>query len=150
MLETCVPPPIVATLAAIAMAAASYLPPSIEPETWHKGAAATLVAAGVGLLFLGLRGLRAAHTTFDPTKPDRASRLVVSGIYRFTRNPMYLGFAVLLVAEALWLASPWAVGGPLLFVSFIDRFQIRPEERALRSKFGGEYEAYERNVRRWP
>ena len=87
MLETRVPPPFVATLVAVAMSVASYLPPSIELETWHRGAAAILAAAGVGLLVLGLRGLRAAHTTFDPTKPDRASRRVVGGIYRFTAIP---------------------------------------------------------------
>ena len=74
---------------------------------------------------------------------------MTGGVFRLTRNPMYLGMALILAAWALWLGN---AGGALLlagFVAFIGRFQIAPEERALRAHFGEEFDAYARRVRRW-
>jgi protein-S-isoprenylcysteine O-methyltransferase Ste14 len=62
---------------------------------------------------------------------------------------MYLSLALMLLAWASQLGSPWALGGPLLFVWYVGRFQIGPEERALRIKFGNEFDMYARRVRRW-
>ena len=75
--------------------------------------------------------------------------MVTNGIYGFTRNPMYLGLALILLGLAVFLASPWALLGPVGFVAFITRFQIRPEERALQARFGAAYTAYCARVRRW-
>jgi protein-S-isoprenylcysteine O-methyltransferase Ste14 len=89
------------------------------------------------------------RTTTNPLKPANASALVVRGIYRVTRNPMYLGLAALLAAWAIYLSSLAALAVLPLFVLYINRFQIAPEERALRSRFGAEFEAYRARVRRW-
>ena len=81
--------------------------------------------------------------------PDRSAALVAGGIYRSSRNPMYLGFLLLLAAWACWLANPLALAGLPAFVLYLNRFQIAPEERALRARFGDAYDGYARAVRRW-
>jgi protein-S-isoprenylcysteine O-methyltransferase Ste14 len=70
-------------------------------------------------------------------------------VYRFTRNPMYVGLAMLLFAWAAWLWSAWALPGPPAFVLYISRFQIAPEERMLSRKFGDDFASYCAKVRRW-
>jgi protein-S-isoprenylcysteine O-methyltransferase Ste14 len=90
-----------------------------------------------------------ARTTSNPMKPHATTAMVTSGVYRFTRNPMYSGVAALLLGWAAYLAAPWAFLGPILFIAFITRFQIIPEERALKSKFGSDYAEYQQRVRRW-
>lgn len=81
--------------------------------------------------------------------PGGASSLVQGGIYRFTRNPMYLGFLLVLGGWAVLLANGLAFVGPLAFVAYLNRFQIGPEERALAGLFGPEYAKYRARVRRW-
>ncbi len=85
----------------------------------------------------------------NPIKPGAASSLVSSGVYRFTRNPMYLGLSVTLLGWAMFLSNPLALLAVPLFVLYINRFQIDPEERVLSSLFGAEYAAYKEKVRRW-
>jgi protein-S-isoprenylcysteine O-methyltransferase Ste14 len=111
--------------------------------------AATFGLLGVACSVLGVLSFRFARTTVNPMTPDATTALVVSGIYRVTRNPMYLGFLLLLVAEMVWLANPVAFLVAPAFVLYLDRFQIAPEEIALRSRFGAEFDAYAANVRRW-
>jgi protein-S-isoprenylcysteine O-methyltransferase Ste14 len=110
-----------------------------------------LVVAALGLLVeaAGAYEFVQARTTVDPTHPANASTLVTGGVYRFTRNPMYLGDMVMLVAWGLYLSNPIALAAAWLFVAYIDRFQIRAEERALHSLFGGVYEDFCARVRRW-
>ena len=110
----------------------------------------------VGLSFLGalacLAGVvafRRAKTTVNPMKPDTTSSLVVSGIYRYTRNPMYLGFLLLLMAWAAALSNALALVSLLAFVLYMNRFQIVPEERMLASRFAQDYAEYRARVRRW-
>lgn len=107
----------------------------------------TLIAAFFAIA--GVVSFRRARTTVDPRKPDTASSLVTSGIYRITRNPMYVGFAILLLAWAINLASAWSLFGVAGFVYFIDRLQVAPEERALTVLFGAEFNEYKAKVRRW-
>ena len=111
--------------------------------------AATLGLLGVACSVLGVAAFRLARTTVNPTTPDATTALVVSGIYRVTRNPMYLGFLLLLLAEMVWLANPVALLVAPAFVLYLNRFQIAPEEIALRSRFGAEFNAYAAQVRRW-
>ena len=92
---------------------------------------------------------RRARTTVNPLRPANSSALVTSGIYRHTRNPMYLGMATLLAAWATWLGTPWALFGIVAFVAWITRFQIIPEERVLANLFGADFAAYRARVRRW-
>jgi len=96
-----------------------------------------------------VRAVRKADTTLNPIKPDTATALVTSGIYRHTRNPMYLGMAVWLLAWSAWLGTPAGLVGAPLFVLYMNRFQVGPEERALHSLFGAEFDAYRSRVRRW-
>jgi protein-S-isoprenylcysteine O-methyltransferase Ste14 len=81
--------------------------------------------------------------------PHESSALVTDGLYRFSRNPIYVADALVLVAVALLVANALALLVLPLFVAYLDRFQIRPEERALRERFGAQFEAYCREVRRW-
>jgi protein-S-isoprenylcysteine O-methyltransferase Ste14 len=82
-------------------------------------------------------------------KPENASSLVVSGVYRITRNPMYVGLLLLLVAWCVFLSAPWAIAGPVAFFLYIGKFQIAPEEQVMSQKFGTDYLAYKARVRRW-
>jgi protein-S-isoprenylcysteine O-methyltransferase Ste14 len=111
--------------------------------------AATCIA-GLLLCALGVLPFRRAGTTVDPTRPERASALVTTGIYSLTRNPMYLGMLLVIVAWGLWLAN--AAGlilAPLAFLLYLDRVQIPREERALAAAFGSDYTGYASRVRRW-
>lgn len=115
---------------------------------------ATIVAAGFSAtgVVIGIAGIvefRRKGTTVHPLHPEKASAVVSGGIFRFTRNPMYLGLALLLTGWAAWLGN---VGSMLLlplFVIYMTRFQIVAEERALLKRFGEDFSAYRAGVRRW-
>src|SRR5664279_3386787 len=100
--------------------------------------AGALAIAAVGAAFSvgGVIAFRRAKTTVNPMKPEAASSLVSSGVYRATRNPMYVGLLLVLVAWAVFLSSFLALLGPLAFIACIGRFQITPEERVLSALFG--------------
>lgn len=125
--------------------------PAIEiGESLRVAGAIVLLLAGAGIAAAGGIAFRRAQTTVNPLTPEKASALVSGGIYRLTRNPMYLGFALFLLAWALYLASPVALlVGPSCFVLYLNRFQIAPEERALEKLFGEEFASYRQQVRRW-
>lgn len=108
-----------------------------------------IALVGVVIAISGAIAFRKARTTVNPTKPHAASSLVTTGIYRFTRNPMYVGLALLSLAWGTWLANPLALLPIPVFVFYLTRYQIRPEERALQSLFGDEFAAYSARVRRW-
>jgi protein-S-isoprenylcysteine O-methyltransferase Ste14 len=120
------------------------------PLPWRDPVCAAIAVAGLVLCALGVLPFQRAGTTVDPRRPERASALVTTGIYSRTRNPMYLGMLLLIVAWGLWLAN--AAGlilAPLAFVLYIDRVQIPREERALAIAFGSDYTRYASRVRRW-
>ena len=149
-LETRIPPPVLTLAIAAAMGAAAWiLPPS--PLPWRARAVATVVLLLAGGAFgpVAIRSFLRARTTTDPMRVERASSLVTTGVYARTRNPMYLALALLLTAWAAWLGSAAALLGPIVFVAYITRFQILPEERALTARFGAEYQRYRDAVRRW-
>jgi protein-S-isoprenylcysteine O-methyltransferase Ste14 len=105
--------------------------------------------AGVCVALLGVASFRRARTTLNPLKPDKSSALVMSGIYRYTRNPMYLGLLLVLLGWAFFLANALAFVFLPVFILYMNRFQIDPEERVLASVFGQEFVAYLSKVRRW-
>jgi len=149
-LELKIPPPAVAVFAAIVMWGVSRATPSWEiPALARIGVALAIAAIGVAFSVSGVIAFRRAKTTINPTTPEAASSLVSSGAYRATRNPMYVGLLLVLVAWAVFLSSGWALPGPLVFAAYIRRFQITPEERVLSALFGTEYSAYKARVRRW-
>jgi protein-S-isoprenylcysteine O-methyltransferase Ste14 len=153
-LENRIPPPILMLAVAAVMwvatwATAAGSSPSQMPTPLRWGLAA-IFFAGAGLFgFPAFSAFRKAKTTINPVQIDQASALVSSGIYRVTRNPMYVAMTLLLCAWAVWLARPLALLGPLAFVLFINRYQIVPEERAMQAKFGPAYAAYRQRTRRW-
>lgn len=104
---------------------------------------------GVILILAGAWHFRRRGTTLNPLHPETASALVTSGVYRISRNPMYAGFLLCLCGWACYLGNRYALLGPVIFVFYMNYFQIRPEERALAKLFGQEYDAYRRLVRRW-
>lgn len=116
---------------------------------WGLLIAAICLLAGLFFCVAGVLSFKRASTTVDPRYPEKTSVLVQSGVYKFSRNPMYTGFALVLIAWNIWLASVWAAAGVLVFVLYMNRFQIIPEENALEEKFGEEYVHYRAAVRRW-
>ncbi|MBS0342899.1 MAG: isoprenylcysteine carboxylmethyltransferase family protein [Proteobacteria bacterium] len=149
-LELKVPPPVVALVLALAMWVVSRSTFAFEVDVILRTALAVAIAlVGAAISAAGITAFRRAQTTLNPMKPDEASSLVINGIYRFTRNPMYVGLLLVLVAWAAFLCAPWALLGPVVFVAYMNRFQIVPEERTLQSMFGEGYARYRTKVRRW-
>ena len=149
-LEHKIPPPVIGALVAAAMWSVSALGTQFPIATGPKYAAVAILAvAGVAFDLLGLLAFRAFRTTINPLKPERASAMVTSGVYRVSRNPMYVGMVLLLLAWAVNLSALLPFAGPPIFVLYITRFQIRSEERILKGIFGEEYSAYAARVRRW-
>ena len=149
-LENRIPPPVVGALVAAAMWGASGLGPQLALASLPRYVlAAVLVVAGLSFDALGILAFRRARTTINPLKPERASAMVAGGVYRVTRNPMYLGMALLLLAWAVWLSALLPFAGLLIYLQYITQFQIKPEERVLQGIFGEEYRRYARRVRRW-
>jgi protein-S-isoprenylcysteine O-methyltransferase Ste14 len=121
---------------------------AMAPEL-RSGLLLVLAGAGGAVGMAGVWSFRQARTTVNPWRPQASSALVVSGIYRWTRNPMYLGLALALAGWGLYLANFYALLLACTFVPYMSRFQIRPEERALRKTFGDTFREYCRRVRRW-
>ena len=111
--------------------------------------AAMLMLTGVIIAGLGVASFRRARTTVNPMKPAAAAVLVDGGIYRLTRNPMYLGFLVVLLGWAIFLSNIVAFLLLPAFVCYMNRFQIEPEEKALAAAFGQQFVAYKTRVSRW-
>jgi protein-S-isoprenylcysteine O-methyltransferase Ste14 len=149
-LELKIPPPIIAILTATAMWFVKDFAPAFE-----LALSARLIAAGVVLCLAGYFGIagtiafRRAKTTVNPLKPENSSSLVTSGVYRLTRNPMYVSFTLILVAWMVYLSSLASIAGPLLYALYITRFQIQPEERILQGIFGEAFTNYKQRTRRW-
>jgi protein-S-isoprenylcysteine O-methyltransferase Ste14 len=149
-LELKIPPPLVAMGVALLMWLASWVVGPFEmPYVLRIGATLAFVVVGLGFDLAGLDSFVRAKTTVNPIKPASTSSLVITGIYRVTRNPMYLGLLLVLLGWATFLANGVAFLLAPLFVLYINRFQIDPEERVLSAKFGAEFSAYKAGVRRW-
>lgn len=149
-LELKIPPPIVGLLVAVAMWEIASVIPSLDiPLFIRKVIAGLLLLVGGAIAFPSFIAFIRARTTFNSIKPAATSSLVTGGIYRFTRNPMYLSVLLMLIAWAIFLFSAWALVGPVAFVLYINRFQITPEERALAKIFGTAYAEYKGRVHRW-
>ncbi len=149
-LELRIPPVVIVALAALAMGLlARALPPGPLGVETRLLLAVTLALAGAACAIAGILEFRKAHTTVNPLQPEQAAAMVTSGVYRYTRNPMYLGMLCLLTAWGAWLgrATPFVVLP--FFVLYMTRFQIRPEERALARRFGAQFDQYARRVRQW-
>lgn len=153
-LELIIPPPVVALITGILMwCVARCLP-------WGQGVTSVSSYLSWGLMALciglsaafalpALRLFKKLGTTTDPRRVHKARRLAAAGVYRYSRNPMYLGVFFLLFAWGIYLDNSLALLAAFIFPLYITVFQIRPEERYLEDKFGEEYRQYRQKVRRW-
>lgn len=149
-LELKVPPPVVTLLVGVLMWGAARAWPACGFELPGRGVlTAVFVLAGIALVGASAQRFRRAGTTMNPMRPHKASALVDTGFYRYSRNPIYLGDGLILAGWGLWLANGVSLALIGLFVWYLNRFQIGPEERALRAAFGDAFDAYRRRVRRW-
>jgi protein-S-isoprenylcysteine O-methyltransferase Ste14 len=149
-LELKVPPVVVVLVTALAMWLVAWLLPSgavVLPARILF--AVTLAILGAATSALGVVAFLRARTTVNPTKPEATSSLVSSGVYMLTRNPMYLGFLLILSGWAIFLANLAVFPLLPIFVFYMNRFQIQPEEKALTTLFGQGFVRYTYSVRRW-
>jgi protein-S-isoprenylcysteine O-methyltransferase Ste14 len=145
-----IPPLLVVVAAALLMGWIARLVPALHVRLRMLNLLALgLAALGVLVILVALVSFRRERTTVDPMKPHRASALVSRGIFRWSRNPMYLGFLFLLLGWGACLSNLLALLVIPAFIFYMDRYQIRPEEQALEELFGLEYQAYRERVRRW-
>ena len=147
-LDAKIPPLVVLVLmCALAFGIAKLLPGA--SFSFPVACALVLLCVGLALNVIPKVAFGRAGTTVNPLHPAKASQLVTSGVYRFTRNPMYLGHALMLLAWALYLGNFVALGSVPALVLYLSRFQIRPEETQLLARFGDAYTAFCRQVPRW-
>jgi protein-S-isoprenylcysteine O-methyltransferase Ste14 len=150
VLELKVPPLALVFLMAALMWFATWVVPTFGFKLPARTLFSVSVAvAGAVISGLGVASFRRAKTTVNPMKPDSSSSLVVSGIYRLTRNPMYLGFLLGLLGWAIFLSNALAFFLLPTFIVYMNRFQIEPEEKALNALFGKQFVVYRSRVRRW-
>ncbi|WP_024612976.1 MULTISPECIES: isoprenylcysteine carboxylmethyltransferase family protein [unclassified Pseudoalteromonas] len=148
MLNNKIPPVIVVLFFAGIMALIAHYS-IIDFTAFITYLALSFLAIGSVLCIAGVLSFKLAKTTVNPSKPEQASKLITSGIYRLSRNPMYVGLAFILVGWGIWLSSLWALLCVAGFIAYLTFFQIMPEERALTKLFGKEYITYKAKVRRW-
>ena len=90
-----------------------------------------------------------SKTTIDPIKFKKVNKLIISGIYKYSRNPMYLGLLMIVISTSIFFLNIFSITTPFLFYCWINRFQIKREEIFLTEKFGQEYISYKTKTRRW-
>jgi len=149
-LELKVPPVAQVIITAAVMHGASRIIPNLQfyfdgSNTLVIGLSIIGLASGV----MGVAQFKKAQTTVNPHTPEKSTNLVTSGIYQYTRNPMYLGLVLILLGWAFYLSHFLPFMLVPVFMIYMTRFQIQPEERMMTQKFGREYQAYLSRVRRW-
>jgi len=150
MLDNKIPPPIIGLLCAVLMWRLNQVVPATRVElSFSQLLVIPLALVGIAIEMWSVFLFFKARTTVNPLKPQNSKVLVIDGLYRFSRNPMYLGMLILLMAIALWLSNLIAILPIVLFVWYITTFQIKPEEAALTEVFGLQFSDYQRSVRRW-
>ena len=128
---------------------ATALGVAIDPTALRMVVGLGIAQASAVVAVAAVASMLLARTTMNPLDPTKARNLVTGGVFRLSRNPMYLSLLLLLVAYAVRLDSPAVWLGPLVFIAYVTRFQIHPEERALQAKFGEAYLRYRMRTRRW-
>lgn len=145
-----IPPPLQGLIFGVAMwLTARFLPQfgmNFPGQTYITGA---LVVIGLAINLTAVRAFFAAKTTVNPLQPEKANSLVITGLFKISRNPMYLGMLLILTGWAVWLGNPLNIVFLAGFAAYITYSQIKPEEAVLREKFGQDYADYCQRVRRW-
>lgn len=149
-LELKIPPVVVGACAGLLVWAGGAVPIlSWTVSAMLEGLAALLGVVGILVAVAGVAAFYKARTTVNPHTPGKASLLVTRGIYAYSRNPMYTGLFALLLGWAVLQGGILPLLLALVFIPFMTRFQIVPEERVLRTLFGEDFERYQARVRRW-
>ncbi|WP_367104395.1 isoprenylcysteine carboxylmethyltransferase family protein [uncultured Psychrobacter sp.] len=149
-LELKVPPVLQVFVAGAAMYGVSKSLPELQfslPGSKWLGGSLAIVGLSIGIM--GVTEFKKAQTTVNPHIPNNATRLVTSGIYQYSRNPMYLGLNFILFGWALYLSNLLSFVFIPIFINYISHLQIQPEERIMMQKFGNDYQIYTTKVRRW-
>lgn len=138
----------------IITAAAMYGVSKVAPALKFSLNGSTALAIGLGIIglgsgIMGVAQFKKAQTTPNPQALEKVSSLVTDGIYRYSRNPMYVGLVLILLGWALYLSHFIAFVLVPVFMFYMTRFQIEPEERVMEQKFGKAYQSYLSRVRRW-
>tara|TARA_B100000674_G_scaffold52036_1_gene35851 strand:- start:63 stop:509 length:447 start_codon:yes stop_codon:yes gene_type:complete len=143
-----IPPPIVTLISGLIIFFSRPLFPVFHSNLVNVFSA-ILLFLGLLVFFLAVASFKKYKTTVNPLQPSKASHLVISGIFRFTRNPMYLGMVLILLSLSFKFNLLGGSAVTILFVIFITKFQIIPEEEAMLGLFKDEFEIYKENTRRW-
>lgn len=145
-----IPPPVIGFLMVLGMWGMARLAPDLAVEfAGRQGIALVLGAIGLAMEFIAAGSFFRARTTVNPLAPRKSAALVTGGLYRISRNPMYLGMAILLTGIVFWFGNLIGIIFLIFFIVLINELQIKPEEAALEEIFGDDYRAYKKRVRRW-
>lgn len=149
-LELKIPPLVLVILSALFMwLLAAYVPIVLITFAGQVVVAILLAVVGVQLAIAGARTFHERKTTVNPLKPEESSSLITDGVFKLSRNPIYLGMLLGLAGFAVWLGALTALIVLPMFVMYMNQFQIKPEERSLQRNFGESFSQYMRNTRRW-
>lgn len=150
MFKLKIPPPVYAISLGLLMWLLNHFIPITDwiSPSWNI-AGLVLMAVAFSFDLWSLLLFVRSQTTANPMKPERSSKIVTSGLYRFSRNPMYVGLLTVLLGYAIWLGGITPFLMLPLFMLLITKQQIIPEEEILEKKFGQEYLDYKARVRRW-
>lgn len=149
-LELLLPPPVVMLISGLIMWLISKAFPALSVPWLHNPLLAGLmVLLGLGIGLSGIIAFLQSKTTANPKRPSETTKLVSNGIYRYSRNPMYLGMLCLLISWVFYLGNLLSILGIFIYIAYLTRFQIIPEERVLQEKFQNDFLDYTSRVRRW-
>ena len=147
-METKIPPPIVTLLFGLSIYFSRGIFQAVEVK-YSFYIAILLLILGLTVLISAVRLFRKDKTTVNPLSPEQATKLVMDGVFKYSRNPMYLGMAFILGSIAVFFNL---IGGIILialFCFYITKFQIIPEERAMSNLFSQDFDKYKQKTRRW-
>lgn len=147
-METKIPPPIVTLVFGLSIYFTRGIFPMVE-FTYSGYLGILLLLLGLLILISAVRLFRKGKTTVNPLSPEQATKLVTDGIFNYSRNPMYLGMAFVLASIAVFLNPLGGIVFTPIFCAYITKFQIIPEERAMRDLFSSDYDKYIKSTRRW-
>ena len=147
-METKIPPPIVTLIFGLAIYLSRTIFPEIEIQ-YSSFFGTFLLLLGFFILISAVKLFRNDKTTVNPLSPEQATKLVTNGIFKLSRNPMYLGMAVILASVAVLFNIIGGIIFMALFCLYITKFQIIPEEKAMKELFAQDFEQYMQATRRW-
>ena len=108
-----------------------------------------ILSAGILIFVNPVLQFIKSKTTVNPIQFEEVNKLVTSGIFKYSRNPMYLGMLMIVLSTSIFYLNIYSILTPLLFILWINKFQIKREEEFLIEKFGDEYLSYKKKTRRW-